>query len=484
MTEFWSESHLARFGLGHEDIPLLKQLIHGAYVIFTSWEVNHKCDYKRVRSIVSPERIDLPGISLFNRYFEKYCKDDPEEVPKVFDNEFFDFLDLDPLFPKNMDVYYSMNEPMSFDYVALSYLTGKELVELKDLIDRIQILISSGCRYVDFRVAFKFLSDCPRYNFTNYRSEFDFTKSRQNQLRFQKLLAMYMATTKKSFFRSAEEYYKFLKQVYQWLLHKTELINSILHPSRTMLDDSRFYVSLSLLRDLPDTDKEMFFSKVIPYFRLHLTMSQPHYTCELEGYQDHLFKMFMEQYQKLELQVMFKNFVLYLRIRKIFLDFLLGNRLQSDRCGTIRKTKAAYYLLRLYYSHLRKEMSEPFSQSVTGLPRLYFQAPIRLLWQSFERKRLRVTFRTDFNSIKEVSEILPNRAALPAEETVLFPFPTLTMIFEHLVYDRQLFKTTEDQKLHSTWVEHCKAGTAVLWARAANWSVEEEEQDLLSDKIA
>lgn len=450
MDNLGIERFISKYGLEIDDLPMIQQFVHGAYIIFTSWEVNHHCKYEDILSRISLKHIDQPGLSLFTRYFDNYLKNEFEAVPKVFDNYFLAFLNLDMFFSK---IGFSLSlDEMSFEYEALSCLSNERLLELGDLIDRIQILISSHCLCDDFRVALKRLLNCSGYNFSNRRSEFDFSNTVNNQKRIMKLLAMYRATTKPSFFATDFEYYTFLRKTYEWLIRKSELITSILYPSRRKKDESRFYVSLLFLDDLPKAEISTLAKEVIPYFRICLTINQPLFTNRLRHCQYCLFMPFMKQIQKSKYTESSESSVLQSRIRKIFLDFLVGYSFEYNRSGTLVLTKELYYLQKLSFS-----CTYSYSLRFAFDPaEFHSKFQIRSFKQSQEDRKARDKFKRSFYS----SQVFQRRPVLLTEERIIFPVPIFETAFSQ--EERELFKEVGLLETLLEWGELWKAQMAAL----------------------
>lgn len=325
-------------GIDESDLPYLQGFVHGAYVIMAAKQVGYPYDYEHLRKAVNSENIKVPGASVLNDYFQKVFEDE-----KFHPDKFQIFFKFDTYLLKAFGSCFGSHYEdgsMSFEYDNLCSLSTEELVHLKFLIDRVQLLMSSNFYTTDFRLAFERLEKCQPNNFIEGFSEFDYSKI--NSVRVRYILAIYKSTTIWKLFEVYDDFLNFRKKIYVWLFHKGEMISKILKPSHKSIDDSRFFAFLYL----PSSHVVQHNLVIVGYFLLYFAINQLGFNKNLVGYREHIHDLLMDDCKKWYVDFFndYQNFTSHLRVRKIFLDFLLTYSFKADKRGRTICTKELRFL--------------------------------------------------------------------------------------------------------------------------------------------
>lgn len=270
---------------------------------------------------------------VYQKYINSFAiyKGDVSELKRVFDSDVVMNREFGPC--PSFD-----EESVSFSYESLSNVPTYELHSIKNLIERIQTLISSSILYDDFRMSFEVLSG---FNYGNFIDEDQKVDSRRfKTLRGRKLLAIYIATSNASFFNDKRQYDEFIKCIMMWLIQIVDRISQVLSPSQKLGEASRYQLNHQPL--FLKQDKLLFMPLILRY-RAFLTMCYFSKSIDLESFRDSLYLMTMEDQNNLELAKISGEEVKYYRIRKVFIDFLFG-KIVTKKNGWIILTKEIIFM--------------------------------------------------------------------------------------------------------------------------------------------
>lgn len=466
------------------DLHPLQGFVHAAYVIMTAQQVGVTDDFEGIRSAIfehissvfDSENLLGPGVLLLNEYFQNICKDDNPELDK-----FQIFFKFDVFFSKTFGLNYK-RESMSFEYDYIINLSTEELVHLKYLIDRIQILMALGFYQNDFTLAFKRLERCQPNNFISGVSEFDYSKI--NSVRVRYLLAIYKSA---SYWRSVnnpkdqhflEGYDNFHMKIYAWFYQKLELISKVLRPCHKSIDDSRFFASLYL----PSSGIVYGNRKIVRYFRIYYTINQPGYSKKLNPaeYQKRFFR-FLEKdgyqwiiigkYMEWTYCKRYEDYTFSLRIRKVFLDFLLSYSFKVDKRGRAVSTKEFLFLkyLETYsvnhssYIPTLKATNNKYFETLQvrsfGEQKSDFKA-FKDTWRSFMKDYQTKYAKHSPNTSVFLHNFIPqiNKYRSPNPE-IMFPSPRLMNLLLSLDGYSDEFTSLREHLINKRWVANYMAQT-------------------------
>lgn len=332
-------------GLNTKHLESVQKFVQCGYLLLTARVVEFDCDYKAVSEATLSDGDNSEGIRL-------QCHDDvhlllqlilskiPNNVfTKKKASSFQMFMNFD-VYMK--DIWISYWEPedrhLGFNYEELHLVDTEELIGLKYLIERIQILICSEI-FDKFEVALSKLSSTSECIFMD--SQFDISKF--NTGRARQLLGMYRATSDSSFFDTKSNYYKFVKRTYEWFTEVSIVISRILKPSEI---DSTFKFKLDFQRLVIGSDEfrnQVF--RLISRFRIFSTLKICFDAVKMNRLR--------ESYSLWTIEEGFETLKdphetsIYLKIKRVFLNFLLGNTFKFNKIGWPVLTKEIIFLRKI-----------------------------------------------------------------------------------------------------------------------------------------
>lgn len=417
----------------------LQGFVQAAYVIMTAQEVGFDYDFEHILSTINSENVLVPGASVLKDYFHEISTN--KSVSLDLFQVFFNF---DIYFVKTFGLNYK-NESMSFEYDNLCNLSTEELVHIKSLIDRIQLLMVTSIFCVDFRVALKRLEQCQPENFIDGLPEFDYSKINSVRVRF--ILAIYKSTIVKKFMKNTALATDFRIMIYAWLFHKIELISKILKPSQKSIDDSKFFSSLYI----PSND--IFFNnkRIIQYFRLYFTISQPSYNTDLIGYRRRIYNSVMMDCRQWWFFNSYYCLCLHLKVRKTFFNFLLGS-IEVDKWGRAINTKEFLFLKHLEICFVNLS-SHSFASKGTNTT-YYETLQVRSLsereseFKAFKKKWIKYYLGILSSTILP---LLMKHSCVSPVAQIMFPSPRLLNLFMLLIDHEFEFRSKQEMKRHRDW---------------------------------
>lgn len=339
--------------------PLVKWYVCAAYFLISLPEIGVNCVAERSFHGMPKSDIDIDFHSRVNLLFTHLLADtlrvterDETYVTKLEKQETLkQFLNLDVSIVKLYGPTFEIDDSYSFSYDVMSGLDVDELLWLRDFIDRIQILIISGTCNEDFEEGFRQLSNAPGYNFMNGKSKFNLSKFRTGRVK--RILVVYKATAIARFFlKYGSLYEKLIKNVYEWFVRKSELISKILKPSQKTESSSKFESVLEIPNWLELHDFEAF-AELTKTFRIFFNNRLSEYRNKYFGHgywreratEDLLEEMIIKVDKGMSKS--FKDMLIFLRVRKIFFDFLIGNEFKYKKNGWVILTKEMKFLGRM-----------------------------------------------------------------------------------------------------------------------------------------
>lgn len=328
------------FWTNMENLNSVQRFIQGAYILLTARELKFSCDHRAISNATLSDcqkstQFESTGYDNVRHLFQLLLLTFSDTVPLVNTgtSSFLMFFVFD-VYMKNI-----WKEPceleypsFSFSYEELTSIDTRELIGLKSLIERIQILICSRTLYDNFEEPLSKLSQPSLGIFTNG----NFSISAFNTGRVRQVLAMYRATTNSSFFDSKLEYYEFVKRVYQWFIQISETISRILKPSHLAR-----WVNFNLRKPNCLNGIEKRVSYLISRFRIFSTLNICFDAVKVKNLRESFYIWTMEVDSK---SLQSYKWPAYLAIKKVFLDFLLGNKFEYNKIGWLVLTKEMRFL--------------------------------------------------------------------------------------------------------------------------------------------
>lgn len=324
-----------------EDLNSVQRLVQGAYILLTARELNFSCDHKAILTAALPDFQEPTQ-------FESKCYDnvytllqllfltfsDRHPLRNTANSSFLMFFEFDVYMKNIWEESCELENPSSsFSYDELSPVDTEELIGLKALIERIRILICSRISYDNFEEPLYKLSQPSLDIFMDG----NFVISAFNTGRIRQVLAIYRAISDSSFFKTKVSYYGFIKRVYQWFMEVSRTISRILNPSHR---GSQIKFNFKNLKIFGEVKKQI--SCLISRFRIFTTLSSCLDTGKVQELREFFFFWTIEG--EGHSKANYDEVPKYLKIKKVFLDFLLGNKFEYSKGGCILLTKEMRFL--------------------------------------------------------------------------------------------------------------------------------------------
>lgn len=324
-----------------EDLNSVQSLVQGAYILLTARELNFSCDHKAILTAALP-------VFQEPTQFESRCEDNVYRLLQLLlltcsdrhpsgntsTISFLMFFEFDMYMINIWEESCELeNSSSSFSYDELSPIDTEELIGLKALIERIRILICLRTSYDNFEEPLYKLSQPSLDIFMDG----NFIISAFNTGRIRQVLAVYRAISDSSFFKTKVDYYGFIKRVYQWFIEVSRTISRILNPSHR---GSRIKFNFNNLKIFGGIEKQI--ACLISRFRIFTTLSSCFDTGKVQELREFFFFWTIEG--EGHSIVDYDEVPKYLKIKKVFLDFLLGHKFEYSKGGCIILTEEMGFL--------------------------------------------------------------------------------------------------------------------------------------------
>lgn len=460
---------------------MFQELVQSAYIILTAVKVGFKMDPEAISLATDHSMITIPLYEIIRKELIQLGKElisTERSTPNanVPIDKLKVFLGIDVHMEKRFGPCPDIDEgSCDFTYESLSSLSRHELKGLKDMIDRLQILLSSSMFYEDFNVAFTELSKLSYRTFLDRYS--DFSISRFAIPRGRILLAMYKSTIDWRFFKSKDDYYKFIKFVFVWLFETKNTISKILKPSHKPESDTRFYLNSNhhFIDYLKDVSRE--FSILLIRYQALRAMAQSLYPVDLRSFCDNLYLVTIKDQHHLTLLKANQNFGEYYRLRTVFFELLLGGVWKFKKNGwVIPATEATIFgdvNVRAMDVSIKDLSNFGFQSTPNRQEVSYWKFHFRIVGPESKRqiqdKKKFIAYleetQTKWRNIRDRRRnqgTLPKRKTItePLNATILcFPISTLYAIDSYPLTQKDIFLNDDDYEVCSNIVEkiyhHC-----------------------------